>query len=309
MVLHVERYAGAARAVLMTATRGSGKILPMAPPAAYALLDVGDGRRLERFAGRIVDRPHPAVTVPPRDPGTWRTAHLRFRRYAGWEAIEGGLEPWPLEVDGLTLELRPTPAGQLGVFPEQAPNWRWLREQVATRATAGRTVRLLNLFGYTGAATLAAAQAGASVVHVDASRPSVAWARANADRSGLGDRPIRWLVDDAEAFVAREVRRGRRYDAVVLDPPSYGQGGRGGSGAWRLAEGLPGLLDALGYLLAEDPIVLLSAHTPGFDADRLADALDDALGLPPGSVDAGSLALDAESGARLPLGAFARSGG
>jgi 23S rRNA (cytosine1962-C5)-methyltransferase len=163
---------------------------------------------------------------------------------------------------------------------------------------------VLNLFGYTGASTLAAARAGAAVAHVDASRPAVAWARRNAELSGLTDRPIRWLVDDAEAFVAREARRGRRYDGIVLDPPSYGHG-RGGR-AWRLEERLTALLGALASVATAGAFILLTAHTPGFDGEALADELAAAFALPLRDVDRGPMTLRATSGATLELGSFAR---
>ena len=153
--------------------------------------------------------------------------------------------------------------------------------------------------------TLAAAAAGATVAHVDASRPAVAWARRNAELSDLADRPIRWLVDDAETFVDREIRRGRRYDAVVLDPPSYGHGSHGST--WRLEDRLGGLLDRCAELTGDDPVfALLTAHTPGFGSDRLADALARGFGRRPAEVEAGELGLRAASGARLRLGAWAR---
>ena len=162
---------------------------------------------------------------------------------------------------------------------------------------------VLHLFGYTGLATLAMAAAGAAVAHVDSARPAVAWARRNADRSGLNDRPIRWIVDDALDFTMREVRRSRRYAGVVLDPPSYGHGP--GGRPWRLEDHLGPLLDAAAQLLEPGGFVLLTAHTPGFDGDRLAAELGGAV---PGSgaIERGGLGLDTDDGRRLELGAFAR---
>ena len=221
---------------------------------------------------------------------------MAFEPGRGWTG-EGG--PWIVGVAGLQVELRPTPTGQVGLFPEQAPSWDWLRGRV----TPGMDV--LNLFAYTGAATLVAARAGASVVHVDASRPTVAWARHNAELSGLANRPIRWIVDDAAAFVAREVRRGRRYDGVVLDPPSYGHGP--GSRAWRLEDDLAPLLEGCAELTGgPDGFVLLTAHTPGFGPERLAEELARATGVPPSAIERGALRLTAPTGATLELGAFAR---
>jgi len=261
----------------------------------YRLIDAGDGRRLEEFGGRLVDRPAPVAAGPRRDAPAWEVADLRFERDVGWSGDV--LDPWPIEVDGLTLELRPTETGQVGMFPEQAQLWPWLHD----RLTAQPGAEVLHLFAHTGATTLALARDGARVAHVDAARPAVAWARRNAELSDLADRPIRWLVDDAERFVEREARRGRRYRGVVLDPPAWGHaGGR----TWRLEPGLPALLDDCARLVDRPAFVLLTAHSVGWDADRLAEAVRVSFEAPP--VEAGDLELIAVSGARLPLGAFAR---
>jgi 23S rRNA (cytosine1962-C5)-methyltransferase len=185
----------------------------------------------------------------------------------------------------------------------------WLREQVLARALGDgeNAPSILHLFAYTGLVTLALAAAGAAVVHVDASRPTVAWARRNAETSGLADRPVRWIVDDAVAFTEREVRRGRRYAGIVLDPPSYGHGP--GSGAWQIEDDLPALLAAAGGLLAPDGFVLLTAHTAGFEEDRLATEIETALRRRPSAIETGPLELSTEDGRTLGLGAFARSTG
>jgi 23S rRNA (cytosine1962-C5)-methyltransferase len=261
----------------------------------YELLDVGGGARLERFGARIVTRPQPAVTVGRRNPALWSQSTLTFEPGRGWT---GKIDPWTVDVAGVQIELRPTPTGQVGLFPEQAPSWEWLRARIAPG------MDVLNLFAYTGAATLVAAAAGASVVHVDGSRPTVTWARRNAELSGLADRPIRWIVDDVPAFVAREVRRARRYDGVVLDPPSYGHGADGR--AWRMEDGLAPLLDGCAELTGgPDGFVLITAHTPGFGPERLAGELARAIGVPPAAVERGALRLSAANGATLELGAFA----
>ena len=272
--------------------------------AGYELLDAGDGRRLERFGSVVVDRPAPSAAEPRRDPDAWRSADLAFSREGGWTGARPG-EAWTVELDGLTFELRPTESGQVGVFPEQVPNWRWLRDRLTADVHADAAAGFLNLFGYTGGATLVLAGSAVPVAHVDGSRPAVAWARRNAALSGLADRPVRWLVDDAEAFVSRESRRGRRYRGVILDPPSYGHGAGGRS--WRLEERLPSLLEGCVSVTGGKPdLVLLTAHTPGFEAPRLADELAAALGRRARDVEAGDLEVDARSGARLTLGSFAR---
>ena len=271
--------------------------------SGYELLDAGDGRRLERFGPLTTDRPAPGADEPRRDEGAWAAADLRFERYHDWSSSGGDVpDAWEIAEGDLRFELRPTPTGQVGLFPEQGPNRAWARE-----ALAGMTPHpaILNLFAYTGAMTLSLAAAGAAVTHVDASRPAVGWARRNADLSGLADRPVRWIVDDVEAFVAREGRRGQHYGGFVLDPPSYGHGA--GGRTWRLIERLPRLLAACAALTGTRPaLALLTSHTSGFGPDRLAEELATALRCRTADVEAGELALRAKSGARLRLGAYAR---
>jgi 23S rRNA (cytosine1962-C5)-methyltransferase len=265
------------------------------------LLDCGDGRRLERFGTVVVDRPAPAAVMPAILPEPeWHRAPLAYGR-AGW--IRGAEQaPWAIRIARLTLECRPAAGGQVGVFPEHARTWSWLDQAVRRSATTlGRPPEILSLFAYTGGATLACARAGARVAHVDASRPAVAWARRNAELSGLADRPVRWLVDDARAFARRERRRGRRYDGVILDPPTYGHG----QGAWQIEADLPALLDDLAALAGPRPtLVLLSAHTPGYDGRRLAGLVREHLGVDAAGAD---LELVARSGNVLRLGAWAHS--
>jgi len=275
----------------------------------YELIDAGGGLRLERFGNRVVQRPHAAgddADVPRR---AWPPADLVYQPHVGWRS-ERPLDPWRVGIDNLTLELRPTDSAQVGLFPEHTRSWPWLEARVRERLprTDGQPPTVLNLFAYTGATTLVLAAAGASVAHVDAARPSVAWARRNAELSGLADRPIRWLVDDASSFAERELRRGRRYDGVVLDPPTYGHGGQRGRGrTWRLESDLDDLLAACAALV-DGPagFILLTAHTTGFGADRLGAALGGALGVADGRLEKGPLRLQATSGANLDLGAFAR---
>lgn len=273
----------------------------------YALLDVGDGRRLERFGTLLVDRPFPAAVERVRDRDAWGAADLRYERDPGWRAVSGGAPPgsWPMRHAGLTFELRPTPSGQVGFFPEQIEPWRWI--SAVAGAPAG--VAVLNLFAYTGGSTLAAAAAGAEVTHVDASRSAVAWARRNASLSGLGSAPIRWIVDGALAFTGREARRGRRYDGLVLDPPSYGHGPRGER--WTLGAQLPALLDAGLAVLDQRGFALLTAHAEGLMPADLATALADAFARAgrrgaAAEIEASTLTLTARSGARAPAGVFAR---
>ena len=252
----------------------------------YALLDFGAGRRLDRFGDVVVDRPAPGVAdVAVLDPGAWTTARARFGRaagaddLAGWDLPEALPSAWDVVIDGLRVELRPTPAGQVGLFPEHAEPAAWSADRArAAGARLGRPPEVLNLFAYTGLATLALARAGARVAHVDASRPAVTWARRNAARAGLDDAPVRWIVDDARAFVAREARRGRRYDGVMLDPPTYGHApGRGA--AWHMETNLAELLDGCAALTGRAPeFFVLTAHTAGLDAAELRAGIADAFG-------------------------------
>ena len=270
----------------------------------YELIDVGGGARLERFGERLVDRTHPGAYGDRADPGAWADATLFHVPGEGWHGVDAA-DPWTIRLHGLTVELRATDTGQVGVFPEQAPSWDWLERAVRARTDGEHTPAVLNLFAYTGLSTLVAAAAGATVAHVDASRPAVTWARRNAELSGFADRPIRWLVDDAASFVARELRRGRTYDGVVLDPPSYGHG-RGGR-AWRLEDDLEVLLAQCARLVRDrGGFVLLTAHTPGFGPAELSAALARSLRVPVAGIEAGNLDLTARSGRRLELGAYAR---
>jgi 23S rRNA (cytosine1962-C5)-methyltransferase len=277
----------------------------------YSLIDVGDGARLERFGGHVVDRPHAGALAPRRRPADWSKADLRFDRDRGWSGsgLAAARAEWTVRLWDVAMSLRPTAAGQLGLFPEHAETFGWLVGQVTERQEAASSaVEVLNLFAYTGLATLAMARWGASVTHVDAARPSVAWARENAVANALDDRPIRWIVDDAAAYAAREARRGRRYDGIVLDPPTYGHGA--GTTIWQLERDLPALLATCAELVRPDGFVLLTAHTEDHPADRLRRLLGTALGpRRPGTRDAGDLRLSAASGASLRLGAYARSDG
>lgn len=280
----------------------------MFAPDQYELLDFGFGRRLERFGPAKVDRPYPAVErVPAADPAVWPQADARFER-TGVEQGQWTCGPdlpgvWTIAHGPLRFELKPTPQGQVGLFPEQAENWDWIAQQV--RASP-EPMTVLNLFAYTGASTLAAAGAGAEVVHVDAARNMIAWARRNAELSGLGEASIRWIVDDALKFVKRELKRGSRYHAVILDPPSYGHGARGE--VWRLSKHLGRLLELCAQLTAgQRRFMLVTCHTPGFGPERLRQMTLDALGPShDGITTAGELTLRTRDGREMASGATVR---
>lgn len=271
----------------------------------------GSGRRLERFAGLLVDRPLPQATGPRRKPDLWATAAAVFApdgsAPGGWRFSPGSLpDPWRVALDvgpaELSLEIRPAPSGQVGVFLEQVEQWRWL----AAAAPRGGTV--LSLFGHSGAASLALAAGGAEVVHVDASRQAIALARRNAEASGLAHLPIRWVCEDAATFVARQARRGARFAGAVLDPPSWGHGPRGQ--AFAIDRDLESLLTGVARLL-EPPTgpILVTCHSPRWRHDRLAATLMESLreaGIGGTAVESGPLACTDESGRSLHLGDFAR---
>ncbi len=271
--------------------------------ADLELLDCGGGRRLERFGDVVVERPAPAATEPAHlSPAAWAKPDLRWSKGA-W--VRGAArDPWSVTVAGITLECRPAAGGQVGVFPEHAATWSWLSRATEMAAERlGRPPEVLSLFAYTGGASLACAQAGAQVAHVDASKPAVVWARRNAELSGLADAPIRWLVDDARAFVKRERRRGRKSDGLVVDPPTYGHG----TVAWQIDEDLPALIEDLAAIAGRRPaFVALSTHTASYPPDRLGALVRDAFGI---TADGEALRLRTRAGAELALGAWARGTG
>ncbi len=252
---------------------------------AYTLLDSGGGFRLERFAGRLLSRPDPTAIWSRRLPeAEWQAAEARFdpeRRYgtSHWEIRRGGAE-WDWQHDDLRLRLKLTPFKHTGLFPEQEANWRWTRRRIRDfMRSEGRPPRLLSLFAYTGAGTLSMAAEGAEVCHVDASKDVVAWARRNQAASGLEERPVRWIVDDCEAFLRREARRGRVYDGAVLDPPAYGRDRKGK--VFRFESHVPGLLEALAAVLSPSPLFLVfNAYSMGYSAPVIANLLRDRFDLP-----------------------------
>ncbi len=228
---------------------------------AYELVDFGAGRKLERFGPYLIDRPSPAAEhARLRHPNAWSAASAQFERVSeeqgSWTCLQPVETPWSVTLGRIALELKLTDFGHLGVFPEQAANWSWVDAQVRK---AGRP-KVLNLFAYTGASTLVAAAAGAEVVHVDAAANVVAWARRNAQASGLANAPIRWIAEDAVKFVRRELKRGQSYDAVLLDPPAYGHGPAGE--IWKLDSHLDDLL-AMSFELCRGRVqfMLLSCHS------------------------------------------------
>jgi 23S rRNA (cytosine1962-C5)-methyltransferase len=279
----------------------------------YELLDFGKGRRLERFGAMLLDRPCPmADAFPLADSAAWNRADARFdgrEAEKGLWACRGEMpERWTVAHDRLRFELKRTVFGHVGLFAEQAENWDWIgRQGTVSPLPEGRErAKILNLFAYTGGSTLAAAAIGGDVTHVDAAKNIVAWARRNAECSGLGNAPIRWIAEDAVKFVKRELKRGNLYDAVILDPPSYGHGPRGE--VWRLANHLPPLLSLCAELTAGRPrFILLTCHTLGYDARQLAEWMDEAgFSAASGRIEAKPLTITTATGRELPSGTVVR---
>jgi 23S rRNA (cytosine1962-C5)-methyltransferase len=231
----------------------------------YELLDSGGFQKLERFGPVVLARPcAQAVWRPSLPAGEWRKATATFHRDGGnqWQGRDRLPASWNIEVDGLKFHLSSTDFGHLGIFPEQRDQWRRIVDVCAAfKKKHHRAPQVLNLFAYSGASTLAAAHAGAEVCHVDASKGMVEWARKNAALNALDSRPIRWIVDDVTKFLERELRRERRYDLIILDPPSYGRGSN--KEVFKIENDLPPLLSLTGKLMSGTPLgVLLSCHTP-----------------------------------------------
>ena len=271
----------------------------------YELLDSGNGAKLERFGEVVLARPCAQAVWQPQRPARWKEADATFDREEGnrWHGRSRLPKEWAIDVDGTRFRLSGTDFGHLGIFPEQRAQWAWIRETVAA---AHRPLRVLNLFAYSGGSTLAAARAGAEVCHLDASKGMVQWARANAALNGLENHPIRWIVDDAHKFLNREVRRGRRYDGIILDPPTYGRGGNGET--YKIERDLTETLRLCRALLSDAPrFLLLSAHTPGHTPVVLSNVLTQALRGLGGAVSAGEMLLTgAPDVFPLPSGAYAR---
>ncbi|MGI9515773.1 MAG: class I SAM-dependent methyltransferase [Pirellulaceae bacterium] len=271
---------------------------------AYELIDFGDGRKLERLGGLLVDRPCPAAeeAIPESE---WPQADARFElrdRHTGtWRFLRPAPDPWLFRTWFGVLELFPTDFGHLGVFPEQRSSWQWLRQQTNDLLSG---LRILNLFAYTGGSTLAAAAAGCEVTHVDSAKNIVARARSNSEQSHLQDRPVRWIVDDALKFVQREVRRGRKYDGVILDPPSYGHGVKSRE-TWKIDRDLPVLLESLQQLLTPCRLFLFTCHSPGFSGPVMREHVARFLDVP-AVCETGTLNLKTGSGRVMSGGHFLR---
>ena len=274
----------------------------------YEVLDCTSGEKLERWGKYTLVRPDPQVIwETTRSHAGWKEYNARYQRShtgGGQWNTKKLPEKWDIRYKELTFQVKPMNFKHTGIFPEQAANWDWAMDQIRK---AGRPISVLNLFAYTGGATIACAAAGASVCHVDAARGMVAWARENAKLSGVEDRPIRWIIDDCRKFVEREIKRGRRYDAIIMDPPSYGRGSNGE--VWKLEKDLYGFVKLCAGVLSDNPLfVIINSYTTGL-APSVVGYISDSIFAAKygGHTDSGELGLPVTaSGLVLPCGATGR---
>ena len=264
----------------------------------YELIDSGDGRKLERFGKYVLARPcSQAMWRPAKSAAEWERADASFDREDGnrWHGRSNLPKDWQIETAGIRFKLGGTDFGHLGIFPEQRAQWKWIRDRVRAAHPSG--LKVLNLFAYSGGSTMAAALGGAEVCHLDASKGMVEWARENAKLNGLADHPIRWIVDDAHKFMKREIRRGHRYDAVILDPPTFGRGA--GGEMYKIERDLKDTLSLVKDLLSEKPsFVLFSSHTPGLSqivAENILSQL-----FPAAKLESGEMLLEPSTRDSLP---------
>ena len=274
----------------------------------FELLDCSRGEKLERWGSYYLVRPDPqAIWDTPRRNPHWNDRDARYRRSetGGGSWDKGKLpESWKIRYGELTFHVKPMNFKHTGLFPEQAANWDWAMKKIRA---AGRPIRVLNLFGYTGAATVACAKAGAEVCHVDAAKGMVAWGKDNAFASGVGEAPIRWIVDDCAKFVEREIRRGKRYDAIIMDPPSYGRGP--GGEVWKLEDNLWDFVSLTAEVLSDEPLfVIINSYTTGLSASTIGYVADSVfMARFGGHSESRELGLPVtDSGLALPCGASCR---
>ena len=246
----------------------------------YELLDMADGEKLEKWGDYILIRPDPQIVWKDKtNPKLWKQAHARYVRSntggGHWEKLRAMDDSWSIKYKDLTFNLKPMGFKHTGLFPEQSVNWDYMIGKIS-KESKKRDIKVLNLFAYTGGATVACAYAGATVVHVDSSQGMVNWAKENIASSGLQDRTVRFLVDDVIKFVKREIRRGNKYDAIIMDPPSYGRGKNGE--VWTLEKNIYELIELCSELLSENPLfMIINTYTGGFSGTVIKNALNHAI--------------------------------
>ncbi len=261
---------------------------------SYSLIDSGNEQRLEQFGEYILARPCPQALWKPKSPKLWKEAHAIFKRGKDWKGIP---KAWNLNYETLTFKIVPTDFGHLGLFPEHAQHWDWMDDKLF------KPSEVLNLFAYSGAATLYLAKQGHAVCHLDAAKGMIDWARENARLSKLEQAPIRWIVDDALKFLKREVKRNRIYDGLLLDPPSFGRGSQGQ--VFKIEKDLPELLSLCRQVLKPKPsFILLTCHTPGLTPKVLHHLLEDHF--PDLFFDSGEMLIPSATSYPLPTGCYTR---
>ncbi len=271
----------------------------------YALLDSGGEEKLERFGEVVLARPDPQALWPKKlATSQWEVANGRYVRDSGEGKWTGNIpQEWPVELGGLKMLVKPTSFKHTGVFPEHIPGGEYIGEQISKK---GGGVKVLNLFGYTGGSTLAAAKAGAEITHVDASKTAVAWARENAELNGLTEAPVRWIVEDVLVYLRREVKRGAAYDGIIMDPPAFGHGPH--DELWKFEQHFLELMSLCGQLLSEQPLfVLINGYAAGYSPLAFAYNLESIQKKFGGAVEYGDLTIEEQgTGRLLPAGIFAR---
>ena len=275
----------------------------------YELIDTGDGEKLERWGDYVLRRPDPQIIWPLfEETGAWKKADAHYHRSqsggGSWEYNRKMPEKWTISYDKLKFYIEPTGFKHTGLFPEQAVNWRWMMEKIRT---AGRPIKVLNLFAYTGGATVAAASAGAEVCHVDAAKGMVQWAKENVALSGLSDRPVRFITDDVIKFVQREKRRGNKYDGIIMDPPSYGRGPNGE--IWKIEDSLFSFVEECLDIVSDKPLFfLINSYTTGFSPTVLSNILKVTMGRKyKGNISGGEVGIPiTASELVLPCGIYGR---
>jgi len=271
------------------------KILTTESQPEYELIDSGSNYKLERYGKFVLSRPDPQA-LWPTDRKNWKS-DAEFKD--DWNKT---IEPWSIDFGGLKLQIKLSPFKHTGLFPEQIVNWQWMEKLILE---SKRPIKVLNLFGYTGGASLICAKAGAEVTHVDASKSAITWANENASLSNLQDKPIRWILDDALEFVKKEIRRGNKYDAIVMDPPSFGRGAKGE--VWKIEEGFLDLMDNCFKLLSDNPLFfVLNGYSAGYSAIAYEENLKPLQKKYGGSIESGELAIQDSNKRLLPCGIVAR---
>lgn len=276
----------------------------------YELIDSGLGEKLEKFGEYILARPDKeSLWNKKLDKKKWSNADFYYERKGKigvWKTKKGSPKNWNIKYFELIFNLRPTSFKHIGLFPEQIVNWTWMESLIKEEKKNREDISILNLFAYTGGATMVCARAGASVCHVDASKQSVLWARENAKLSGLEEAQIRWIIDDAILFLKREIKRGRKYDAIVMDPPSFGHGPK--DELWKIEEGFLELLDLCSEVLSDDPLFfLINGYTAGYSNIVYQNNLRNIFSSKKGNIEGGELVIkQSNSDNLLPSGIFAR---